>query len=104
MTMDKATAEANLAAFVAEINEHDKKIVNEFGENTNDLAEAFKRVENVENWKNPICCVLPKATKTERDRISRAIAFYTGSVAKWEKLRATGWRVTAAGYYKTIGA
>lgn len=93
-----------MAAFVAECNAIDKKVVNEFGESTNDLREAFKRVENQENWKYPVCCVLPKATKTERDRIARAIAFFTGSVAKWEKLKSTGWRVTAPGYYKSIGA
>ena len=76
--------------------------VDESGYSQNQLKEAFNLVANKENWKLPIDTQVPACAPA--DLIARAIAWYTGSIAKFS-LATNGWlNVEAEGYYKAIGA
>ena len=68
-----------------------------------EMTEAFNRVCNKENWKNPIDTTI-RATEKDLDVIHDAIVFFTGSMADIWKVRKGMYRVQAAGYYLTIGA
>lgn len=66
-----------------------------------DLAAAFKAVQNSEHWKNPINAPVPQGIDIEL--LAYAIMFYTGSVARFSGPNNKR-RVKADGYYKAIGA
>lgn len=67
------------------------------------LKYHFARVEDGVNWKNPINKLLVAVKPEEREYISLAIEFFTGSKAFWSQ-EDMAWRVKAAGYYLTCGA
>lgn len=76
------------------------------------LNDAFKLVQPKDHWKNPINVVLA-LTADEREMVREAIVFFTGSVARFETVAFDAdrqrpnrftYRVTAAGYFATIGA
>ena len=72
------------------------------------LSEAFDRVADKANWKNKIDAVVD-LNDQEMAMISEAVVFFTGSVAKFAPRNGAAlpkcrYRVTAAGYYATIGA
>jgi hypothetical protein len=74
-----------------------------FGGYTEDqLREAFRLVKDKENWKLPVDAVVPGGAN--RDAISAAVAFYTGSSAEFVKTGKGRYRVLAAGYYACIGS
>jgi hypothetical protein len=73
-----------------------------------ELSAAFDKVANKANWKNAINAVVD-VNDFEMAMIAKAVTFFTGSVAKFKPrigapLPKCRYRVTAAGYYKTIGA
>lgn len=74
-----------------------------------ELSKAFDRVADKSNWKKPIDATV-NLTDSEREIVAKAVTFFTGNVAKFEKVRAkgsqpfAGYRVTAPGYYRMIGA
>lgn len=74
------------------------------------LSEAFDRVSDPLNWKNPIDRVVSIADARERAMIEEAVVFFTGSRPTFTKVNrpASGgpdnYRVKAAGYYATCGA
>lgn len=67
-----------------------------------ELSEAFKKVQPKGHWKNAIDATLPLA-EGEFAMITEAVIFFTGSVPEFQKVGAQ-YRVTAAGYFATIGA
>ena len=73
-----------------------------------ELSKAFDVVANKANWKMPIDCDVTLKSHREMAMISKAVVFFTGSVAKFTAVALLGskcrYRVTAAGYYATIGA
>lgn len=70
-----------------------------------ELAAAFKRVENTENWKFAIDKTLALTNLEDATVIAEAVVFYTGSVAKFTLVKEPGvFNVTAAGYYAAIGS
>lgn len=68
------------------------------------LRVAFEKVQNAENWKNPIRQTLIDTTIEERHAISVAVTFFTGSTAKWTALGHGLWMVVAVGYFDAVGA
>lgn len=73
------------------------------GYTRDELSEAFDQVKNPGDWKLPIDATVP--ADADRDCISAAVAFFTGSPAAFAAgPRAGRWRVTAAGYYACIGS
>lgn len=74
-----------------------------------DLTIAFNAVADKANWKMPIDARVDLDAYTLA-MVAEAVTFFTGSVAKFERLTGstTGgiakYRVTAAGYYATCGA
>ena len=66
------------------------------------LHEAFDKVCDKSNWKNPIKGL---CKPEDQDVVTEAIIYFTGSVPEFRKVKSTGMlRVTAAGYYLTIGS
>jgi len=75
------------------------------------MSAVFDRVKNAQHWKNPIdttIVVRGEDVQRELDVIREAVIFYTGSVPMFQdcgpSLDGTCFRVTAAGYFLTIGA
>lgn len=73
------------------------------------LLEAFERVEDKANWKDPIDATVDLANDFELEVLRYAIAFFTGSQATFKpkpgkKLLGCRYRVTAPGYYRAVGA
>jgi len=69
-----------------------------------ELHEAFNLVADPENWKNPIDAEIDPRQVAD---VVEAIHFFTGSIAVVEIIQDTtreAVRVTAEGYYLTIGA
>ena len=72
------------------------------------LDEAFKRVQNPENWKMPISTSVD-VNDWEKALLHEAIIFFTGSVPTWigrtgATLPRCRYTVKAAGYYAAVGA
>jgi len=65
-----------------------------------ELEEAFNWVKPDPNWKLPIDCQIAECL---RDRVDAAINHFVGGGAKFTR-SIGGLRVTAPGYYATIGA
>jgi hypothetical protein len=70
------------------------------------LAKAFGIVQNPDNWKYPIDCVLSCDDIPSLEIYKQAIAWFTGSIAHISRVEPgkNTFRVTADGYYKTVGA
>jgi hypothetical protein len=68
-----------------------------------ELKAAFERVENSENWKNPINSIV-KASDEELDAIKEAVIFFAGCVPTFLRLPQDQVLVTAVGYYGAVGA
>lgn len=89
---------------VTGIAEANRRIDEMTDEKLAEYKRAFDLVCNKENWKREIDCILVEsdvmALKVYRD----AIAWFTGSMARIERVQGNTWRITADGYYKTIGA
>jgi hypothetical protein len=66
-----------------------------------DLRLAFHNVKDAANWKDPISA---GCRTHEKDVTAKAITFFTGSVARFTRLRGDIWLVEADGYYRAIGA
>jgi hypothetical protein len=66
------------------------------------LKEAFNKVSNKKNWKNRINSTI--SSKENLDLIAEAIIHFTGSCPLFINKPNGKIRVTAAGYYLTIGA
>lgn len=88
--------------------EMDMQIVAEaegFAFTRGELAEAFRRVENKQNWKYPIDAMLAgELTHRECAAIRQAVIFFAGCEAMFTKVRGNGYRVQAVGYYAAIGS
>lgn len=72
------------------------------------LQKAFEKVSPSDNWKNPINATVLGQTEAELREIGEAVIHFTGSVPVITMLKTKGGvsnhRVTAAGYYRTIGS
>jgi hypothetical protein len=73
-----------------------------------ELRIAFRLVENLDHWKNPISKVVD-LNDDEKALVAEAITFYTGSVASFhlvgiERANRRRYHVKAAGDYAAIGA
>lgn len=70
-----------------------------------ELHAAFTKVEDKQNWKQPIDAFLPAVT-SEREiaAVEQAVIFFAGCVARIDTLPLGGYRVRAAGYYRSVGA
>lgn len=68
-----------------------------------ELRFYFEFVQDRTDWKAPIAGY---ALKADREIVAEAIAFFTGSEARFTKVTANGklWRVYADGYYAATGA
>jgi hypothetical protein len=87
---------------------NDNQIVgrNEFDEGVTrqGLKEYFELVQDYANYKNPVSKAISNdITAHEEYMISRAVTFFTGSVAKWTFRNGLKW-IEFKGYYKAIGA
>src|SRR5262245_44728559 len=92
---------ASLAQVVAEVN--GRKVTR------GELRDAFDRVADKANWKNPVDAVIDISGDAEMAMIREAVIFFTGSVPKFAprkgaKLPGCRYRVTARGYYLAVGA
>ena len=68
------------------------------------LSEAFDQVKDLTNWKLPIDHTFRGfLSESEFRRFDAAIVFYTGSKPVFELEDGTT-RVTAPGYYQSVGA
>lgn len=68
-----------------------------------ELSAYFDMVKNDEHWKNPIDKIVRIKDFRTKVGIREAVVFYTGSTPSFTPT-AGHFRVTAAGYYMTIGA
>lgn len=69
-----------------------------------ELEAAFALVRPKANWKDPIDVLIPNKGKAHINLIAQAIAHFTGSIAEFTPVGRRMVRVTAAGYYASIGA
>lgn len=66
------------------------------------MREAFRSVQDKENWKYPVDAVVPGDSDTRL--ISDAVVFFTGSLPELIPLPDGKIRVTAIGYYNAVGS
>jgi len=66
-----------------------------------ELKALFERVENKQDWKNPIDATIV-LQESEVEKLREAIIFYTGSVPTFKRISTNVQRVVAAGYYATM--
>ena len=88
------------------MNIHQTVGVNEYSESvTRQAMKAFfEMVEDKDNWKSPVSkAVSNDLTQYEKDMISEAVAFFTGSGVVWSYKDGKNW-IEFDGYYKAIGA
>lgn len=71
-----------------------------------ELERAFNLIAPPHNWKVPIDATLFRDARAPLDEalISDACIHFTGSVPRFDYSQAFLVRITAAGYYATIGA
>lgn len=70
-----------------------------------ELHDAFELVEDKANWKNPIDTLVPmKLDGGMRHKINAAVIFFAGCEAKFIHAGRDRVRVTAPGYYASVGA
>lgn len=67
------------------------------------LNEAFDRVKDPKNWKNPIKKKFPSLTQAEQDLINSAVIYFAGCGCEFVPIRG-GIAVTAIGYYMAVGS
>lgn len=65
------------------------------------LEQAFDLVADKKHWKNPINAVIP--LESDQALIREAVIHFTGSVPTFVRT-SKGIKVTANGYYLTIGS
>lgn len=65
------------------------------------LQAAFDKVCDKTNWKNPINA---ECSRDEVEVTKSAIIFFTGSIPTYQSISDSRLKVTAAGYYLTIGS
>jgi hypothetical protein len=82
------------------------EVVSSKGFTHGQLHDAFTFVQDKTNWKNPIACVLDDPTDAQCQLIAEAVNYIAGGGAKFTiiSMRSNKIRVTAPGYYNTIGA
>jgi hypothetical protein len=68
-----------------------------------DLMEYFNKVQNKENWKNPINAFVNEKDEISIEAYTKAIEFFTGSKATCTSV-GKGTLIVADGYYKACGA
>lgn len=70
------------------------------------LEAAFDEVKNARHWKNPISRYIKKPDDAKRDLLTSAVIHFTGSVPEFypHPTKSGYVRISAAGYYATIGA
>lgn len=80
----------------------DNQVVSSKGFTHKELTEAFKLIQNAEHWKNPIdAWIHPEKFEV----CNEACVYFTGSqLTRKQWASSSALRVTAPGYYVTIGA
>lgn len=74
-----------------------------FGGYTHDqLSDAFDSVADKGNWKLAIDAIV--GSDADRRMIADAVIYFAGSIADFEELEDGTFRVTADGYYASVGA
>lgn len=68
------------------------------------LKAYFNAVADKSNWKNPINATVTLKTRRDVTGTVQAVIFFAGCVPSITKIRRGLYRVTAAGYYLSIGA
>jgi hypothetical protein len=95
----------NLNQFTNAVNSEVVAKLGGFEYTRGELLELFGAVQNRENWKGPIDAFVDLRVDWARIGTFLAIEFFTGSRAVMEQMRdGVRYRVTADGYYATIGA
>lgn len=74
------------------------------GKTRGHLRTAFNRVRNPQGWKLPINRIVVARGEDELEDILDAIDFFVGGGGEVKRIRGRTFRVTAPGYYVTIGA
>jgi hypothetical protein len=69
-----------------------------------ELSSLFKAVQPEGNWKGYIYATVELLHERDVVGTGQAITFFTGSRATFHHLGSNLYRVSAAGYYATIGA
>mgnify|MGYP003149542457 CR=1 FL=1 len=82
-------------------NDMDNMVVSSKGYTRKELADAFDMIAAADGWKNPIDTSI---SSIDFDICNEAALFFTGSALVVEGVDGTDLRVTAKGYYLTIGA
>jgi len=106
----ECTAQAIASAYSQPVAEVHGRVVTR-----GELVEAFQLVEPAGNWKNPIdhlvsecdaAALLGASSGTDGlERVRQAVAFLTGSEARYTESPTAGvWRLKAAGYFAACGA
>lgn len=83
------------------LKEMDNQFVSPQGWTRGELSEAFDKVKNQENWKEPINARIPRV---DYPMVGQAIIFFTGSVPKFVFHADYTVSVTADGYYQAVGS
>ena len=65
------------------------------------LLEAFNKVCDKKNWKNPIKAIIESK---DLDIVREAVIHFTGSIIDEIPMKSNKIRIYADGYYLTIGA
>jgi len=80
----------------------DDQVVSIKGYTHKQLTEAFEFIKNSEHWKNPIDAWIHPS---KFDICAEACVYFTGSrLERCQSAGSSALRVTAPGYYLTIGA
>ncbi len=69
-----------------------------------ELDIAFRKVENLNNWKLPVDRIVRLEEGESIELVLRAIEFFTGSKGEYMVLNDSTYYVTAPGYYAAVGA
>lgn len=77
-----------------------KEYSNEYVER---MREAFRLVQDRDNWKMPVDAVIPD-TPGIRELVSDAVIFFAGCLPEIIPLPDGKIRVTAIGYYNAVGS
>lgn len=102
--MTTTTAIDSLAAELAEMRKQVVRKICRRDVTMADLDDAFTRVADKANWKNPIDAVVALHSDFEMLTLREAVIFHTGSVPRIDALGRNRYRVTAVGYYVAVGA
>lgn len=89
MTSDKSWVDASLEAAQG-------------GYTLDQLSDAFDSVADPVNWKCAVDAIVPATANL--DLIGRAVTWFAGCIAEFETLPDGQVRVTADGYYLSVGS